>query len=156
MDAMVDDRVMFRQESLSDFREECEQIIEAHYQEIALDKNAQKLDPDWEEYERLEKLGRFWLMTARHRGMLVGYIVMLITKHLHYKSLVMAVEDIHYLSPEYRRGLLGYKLLAIADREMKKLGVKKCVFRTKFFKNHGKLFERLGYKPEDEVWGKVF
>jgi len=149
------DRVIFRREKLSYFRPGCEKILEDHYQEIAIQKHAQKLDPDWDEYERMEKLGRVWILAARHKGRLVGYVVMLITKSLHYRSLTVALEDIHYLAPEYRKGLTGYKMLAIADREMKKAGIKKCVFRTKMFKNHGKLFERLGYEPEDEVWSRI-
>lgn len=151
----IEDRVVFRRERLMDLRHECEEIIEAHYQEIALQKDAQKLNPDWDEYFRLERLGKVWLMTARHHGELVGYIVMIISHHMHYKTLSVALEDLHYLRPEYRKGLTGYRLISTAVKEMAKLGVKKCVLRTKFFKNHGKLFERLGFVREDEVWSRI-
>jgi GNAT superfamily N-acetyltransferase len=155
MDALVDSGVKFQRERLMDCREECTDIIQRHYEEIALSKNAQKLDPDWDEYDRLEKAGRVWLLTARHRDKLVGYFVMLVSTHLHYRTMTIALEDIHYLDPEYRKGWTGYRLISIAVKEMKRAGIKKCVLRTKLFKNHGKLFERLGFVPEDEVWSKI-
>jgi L-amino acid N-acyltransferase YncA len=153
--APTGNQIIYRRERLMDLRVECQQIIEEHYQEIALSKGVQKLDPDWAEYDRLEKMGKIWLMTARHQGVLVGYIVMIVSTHLHYKNMLMALEDIHYLRPEFRKGLTGYKLISLAVKSMERLGIKKIVLRTKFFANHGRLFERLGFVREDEVWSKT-
>jgi hypothetical protein len=82
--------VVFQRETIAVVRPEVQSLIEMHYEEVAQFKQAQKLDPDWEAYDRLEKTGKAWLMTARADGELVGYIVMLVGFHLHYKTLSTA------------------------------------------------------------------
>ena len=127
-------------------------LIEFHYEETAQFKTVQKLDPDWEAYAALERTGRLWTMTVRDRGILVGYIVMIVGRALHYKSIVMASEDIHYLLPEYRKGLTGYRLLAKAKQAMKDKGVKLMLMRCKAKQSHAALFERLDGELADLVY----
>lgn len=145
--------VVFAVESVSAIRQECLPLIDRHYDEIAQFKQVQKLDPDWDAYARLEVAGKSWVMTARASGVLVGYIVMLISTGLHYRKLVQAAEDIHYILPEYRRGLTGYRMLALTKKAMQARGVHTISFRTKSGdKDHGLLFERLGGVLHDLVY----
>jgi hypothetical protein len=147
--------VVFSRENIAGVFREIQVLIEQHYEEVAQFKAVQKLDPDWDAYERLEKTGKLWVMTARVDGNLVGYIVMIVGMHLHYKSLITATEDISFLLPAYRKGLTGYKLFSKTAKAMAALGVQMCVFRTKALKDHSKLFERLGFEPHDVVYAKI-
>ena len=127
-------------------------VVRRHYDEIAQFKDVQKLDPDFEAYDRLEKTGKLWVMTARSEGEFIGYIVMMITTDLHYRKMLRALEDIHFILPEHRKGLLGYKMLARTVEEMRAKGVQTITFRTKADQSHGVLFERLGGVLHDLVY----
>jgi hypothetical protein len=144
--------IAYRVEALAPVRRDIQPLIERHYEEIAQFKDMQKLDPDWETYETLERLGRLWVMTVRDHGALVGYIVMIVSKALHYKTLLMATEDIHYLLPEYRKGLTGYRLLAKTKQAMKEKGARMAIMRCKAGQSHAALFERLDGDLSDLVY----
>jgi len=144
--------ITYQVEALAEMRDEVLCLIDRHYEEIAQFKDAQKLDPDWEAYEALERAGKLWVMTVRDCDVLVGYIVMVINRNLHYKQLLMATEDIHFLLPAYRKGLTGYRLLARAKQAMRDRGAGMVVMRCKADKSHGALFERLGGKLSDLVY----
>jgi hypothetical protein len=130
-------------------------LLKQHWEEVAPHRDIQVLDPDWAVYETLERFGRLWVLSARDRGRLVGYIVMTLSQNMHYRKLKMATDDIHFLHPDYRRGLTGYRMLVLAEKAMAELGVGKCVFRTKFLLDHGKLFERRKFVKEDIIWTKM-
>jgi hypothetical protein len=127
-------------------------IVTKHYDEIAQFKDVQKLAPDFEAYDRMEKAGKLWVMTVRDEGILIGYIVMFLSNDLHYRELRRATEDIHFIVPEHRKGILGYKMLARMKEEMKLLGVHTITVRTKADNSHGVLFERLGGVLHDLVY----
>ena len=112
----------------------------------------QKLDPDWDFYYRVEAQDKLWVLTARSGGCLIGYTVMMLSSDPHYRKLMRATEDIHFLLPEYRKGLTGYRMLAKTKRAMKEKGAHTVTFRTKANANHGLLFERLGGVLHDLVY----
>lgn len=145
-------QIAFKIESLGLVREDILRLIDLHYEEVAQFKTVQKLDPDWDMYEAMERSGRLWVMTVRDHGTLVGYIVMIVSRALHYKTLLMASEDIHYLLPEYRKGLTGYRLIANAKRAMQEKGCKLMLMRCKAEKSHAALFERLDGELSDLVY----
>jgi hypothetical protein len=144
--------VTFQVESVKACRDEVMPLLEQHYEEIAQFKEVQKLDPDWDTYARIEEQGKLWVMTARSDGYLVGYIVMLLTRDMHYKTLMKATEDIHFLLPQFRKGLTGYRMLAKMKAAMKEKGVHTISLRTKANADHGVLFERLGGVLHDLVY----
>lgn len=127
-------------------------VVRKHYDEIAQFKDVQKLDPDFEAYDRMEQAGKLWVMTARKDGALVGYIVMFLANDLHYRNLLRATEDIHFILPEHRKGLTGYRMLALARDAMKAKGAHTITFRTKAENSHGVLLERLGGVLHDLVY----
>lgn len=144
--------VEFAVESISVIRDEAMPIVVRHYDEIAQFKQVQKLDPDWGVYLKAEEAGKLWVMTARRNGEIVGYIIMLLTFDMHYRKMFRATEDVHFLIPEYRKGLLGYRMLAKTKQAMANKGCKTITFRTKADADHGKLFERLGGVLHDLVY----
>lgn len=144
--------ISFAVEGVKAIREEGLALLDRHYEEIAQFKEVQKLDPDWNAYERAEEAGRLWVMTARCEGVMIGYIVMFLMRDMHYKSMLRATEDIHFILPEYRKGLLGYRLLLRMKQAMQEKGVQTITLRTKANADHGVLFERLGGVLHDLVY----
>lgn len=144
--------VTYQVETLKTSRVDCLPLVEAHYQEIAQFKDVQKLDPDWETYEALERSGALWIMTVRSEGNMVGYFVMTIGRARHYKTLLMACEDMHYLLPAYRKGMAGYLLIRKTLRAMKERGCKLVTLRCKAGMSHAVLFERLDGELTDLVY----
>lgn len=147
--------VVFAVEPFSLVYPEAKALLELHYDEIAPHKHILKLNPDVTVYQKMEQTGELCIVTARANKILIGYIVMLIKRHLHYRDTYVASDDIHFIHPYYRKGSLGLRLIAAAEKEMVLRKVKIMVLRTKAASNHGLLFERLGYKPLDIVYSKA-
>jgi GNAT superfamily N-acetyltransferase len=140
---------------VSVIRSEGMDLLARHWEEVATHQHVQVLDPDWPVYEAMERLGKLWVLTARDRGVLIGYVVMMLSRHLHYRTLLVATDDIRFLHPDYRRGWTGYRMIVMTEKAMAALGVRKCVLRTKFLLDHGKLFERRRFVKEDIVYSKI-
>lgn len=143
---------VYQVETLATVRADIQPLIERHYEEIAQFKDVQKLDPDWDVYAQIESQGKLWVMTARLDGVMIGYIVMLLSRDMHYRGLLRATEDIHFILPEHRKGLLGYRMLAKTKQAMKEKGARTVTLRTKANASHGVLFERLGGVLHDLVY----
>lgn len=148
----VEPEFTFQVEDVAAVQREGLPLLDKHYDEIAQFKQVQKLDPDWPVYYRIEEQGKLWVMTLRRHGEMIGYIVMMLTNDMHYRKLMRATEDIHFILPEYRKGLIGYRMLAKTVQAMKAKGAHTVTFRTKAEANHGKLFERLGGVLHDMVY----
>lgn len=146
--------VSFQQEFLCQVKDECIPLIERHWEEIAINKDRIKLNPDWEVYEKLEELGVLTIFTARHFGKLVGYFVVIVQSNIHYKDHVFASNDIIYLHPDYRKGMTGVKLIKFAEKCLKKDGVSVMVMNTKVHSPFDIILERLGFTPIERLYSK--
>lgn len=144
--------VVFAVENIAVIRDEAMDVVRQHYDQTAQFKEVQELDPDWEAYDRIEQAGKLWVMTAREDGRIVGYIIMLLSMDMHYRNLRRATEDVHFMIPEDRKGLIGYKMLSQTVNAMREKGVQTVTFRTKASDSHGVLFERLGGVLHDLVY----
>ncbi len=152
MDQAIDTTVKFQVENVAVWRDEGICLIGRHYEEIAQFKQVQILDPDWEAYERAESSGKVWVMTARQGGVMVGYIIMILSFDMHYRKMFRATEDVHFIAPEHRKGILGYRMLSLTKKAMIEKGCKTITFRTKANDSHGILFQRLGGVLHDLVY----
>jgi len=74
---------------------------------------------------------------------------------LHYKSCVTAIEDLYFVTKEFRKGRVGIKLFQYAEQVLKDRGVKRIVMHTKVHLDNTRLFEYLGYKMTDKVFTKM-
>jgi len=143
---------LFAVEKFSDVYPEAKQLLVLHWDEIAPHKELLTINPDLAMYETLERADKLCVITARHMGTLIGYVVMMICMHPHYVHVKSAIDDIHFLHPDHRKGSVGLRLLAAAKEEMQRRGVQLMSLRTKVGHNHGLLFERIGFKPQDVVY----
>lgn len=146
--------MQYQQERLNSFKDEIKPLIEKHWEEIALNQDTIKLNPDWDTYYKLEAMGFFKAYTARVDGKLVGYFTIIATKGLHYADHVFAATDIIYISPEYRKGRAGYGLIKFAEQQLKKDGVSILAINTKDHAPFDKLLQGMGYDLAERLYQK--
>ena len=146
--------------STKDMQENSEELLKEHYEELALNKDFVKLEPDWDRYYRLEELGMITVFLAKDEEKVVGYSVFFTHPHghIHYKSLKMASNDVLFLTKEYRtRSSAGLKLLRYADEYFRQHlgeGCKIC-YHIKASNDFSPILKRFGYNHEEVIMGKV-
>lgn len=147
--------VTYQQESLATCKEDAKELLQQHWEEIALNKDHIKLNPDWDAYYDLEEVGSLKIFTARYNGQLIGYFVVLCRKHLHYVDHVFAFNDILFVKKEYRKGLVGAALMKFAEKCLKEDGVSVMVVNTKRHKPFDSLLEWLGFTHIENIYSKL-
>jgi GNAT superfamily N-acetyltransferase len=136
-------------------------LIKMHYDEIALNKDEKPLNPDWARYEQMEAAGNLVCFTARDDGRMVGYSVFLLSWHLHYNTVRVAANDVLYLHPDYRKGMIGIRLIKYSEAELGKYGADWITFHVKFNKipddrkDFSPILHRMGYSDEEKMVGKM-
>jgi Acetyltransferase (GNAT) family len=148
-------KVSFAIELLAAAYAEASELTALHWQEVAAYKEITKINPDLDNYQQLENSGNLVLVTARTAGVLIGYIMMIIHPHPHYKHIMIGMDDLHFLHPEHRNGFTFMRMIDFTERKMSKRGVKIMVLRTKASKDHGQLFVRLGYQLQDLTYTRL-
>lgn len=146
--------VKYQQEFLDSVVDDTKPLLEEHWEEVALNKDKIKINPDWDAYYTLEGQGNLKIFTARSEGVLVGYFVVLVSPHIHYKDHLFAKNDLIYLSPEYRKGFTGVKLIKFAEKCLKEDGVSVMVVNTKNHKPFHKIMEFLKFSPAETLYSK--
>lgn len=145
----------FAIENLAKVRREIEPLLMEHWNEIALNKDIIKLNPDWREYARLDELNALRIYTARKDGELMGYFVIMVSRSLHYKDHLFANNDIVFLTKPARKGLTGLKLVKFAIESLKAEGVTKLHINTKTHQPFDPIMARLGFEEIETVFSKV-
>jgi len=147
--------ITYQQESIASCKGEIEYLLYLHWEEIALNKEVIKLNPDWDAYYELEDTGSLKIFTARFDGELVGYFVVLCRKHLHYVDHLFAFNDLIYLRKDHRKGFTGAKLMKFAEKCLREDGVSVMIVNTKRHKPFDSLLEWLGYKHTENIYSKL-
>jgi GNAT superfamily N-acetyltransferase len=147
--------IAYKEESFDDVIGEIKPLLELHYEEIANNKEVIKLNPDYDMYKKLCDAGLMRIITARDDNKLIGYCICVIKYHLHYKDSLTALNDIFYISKDYRKGLIGVKLFIKTEEILKKYGVQRVIMNTKMHHDVGAIFDRLGYKETERVFTKI-
>ena len=146
--------ITYQVEKYSDCVEELKQLYPEHYEELSVTKSI-PLEPNYEVYKNIEDIGILKVVTCRNDKELIGYILFIVTPHLHYKSCITAVEDIYFVKKDYRRGRTGIKLFQFAEKYLKEQGVHRVIFGTKVHLDNSKLFEYLGYTFFEKLYTKM-
>lgn len=134
---------------------EIERLMHHHWAEITTDVN-RPLSLAMPEYAALNSAGMVAAVEARCLGVLVGYVVLLLLKPLHYSYLKIASDDAHYIAPKHRSFKVARGLFDMAELVAKAHGADLIRFHTKATEgvNRDRLFEHLGYTPEDHTFMK--
>lgn len=146
--------VKYQQEFLSTTVDEAKDLLNSHWEEIALNKEHIKLNPDWEVYQSLEDQGKLKIFTARDNDILVGYFVVVVGVNMHYKDHVFACNDVLYLSKEHRKGFTGIKLIKFAEKCLKNDGVSVLTINTKVHQPFDRLMDFLKFRKVERVYSK--
>ena len=147
--------INFDVEKYAQVNEDIKDLIKLHYEEIAVNKDVIPLDPDWDKYKHLCDNELLITITVRDEGKLIGYSIFFITNHLHYKSTKYANNDLLFLHPDYRAGMLGLRLIRESEKILKEKKVDKILWHIKFNKDFRIILHRLGYVDEDVIVGKI-
>lgn len=146
--------ITYQQEFLVNIQKELELLLTDHWEDVAVNKDVIKLNPDWDAYHNLEDSGALKIFTVRVDEKLVGYFVVILRNHIHYKDHLYAFNDALFLKHEYRKGLTGAKLMKFAEKCLKDDQVSVLVVNTKRHKPFDGLLEWLGYSHVENVYSK--
>lgn len=144
--------IVYGLEKIEAVLDEIRPLLAAHWEEIAHFRDF-ALDPAWDEYAKAQERGALRIFTARYSGHLVGYLIYVVGPGLHYKSTLQAIQDIYFVTEQYRGGL-GRRLLRFAEACLKEEGVKVTYQHVKAAHNFGPMLERQGYELVDLIYGK--
>lgn len=133
---------------------EIETLIEAHWSEIAIDRDKIPLDVDVDQYFAMDDANRLHVLTVRDNSRLIGYHIAIVSGMLHYKSTLHAITDVYFILPEYRKGTVGLRMFKEFEQRMRNVGVQKLFTGTKRHKDMGQLFEYLGYDETERLFTK--
>ena len=147
-------KLEFALESYTQVKREIQPLIKEHYEAIALHKDVIKLNPDWKQYAKMDAVNALRVYTARSGGDLVGYFVVVVSKSLHYQDHLFATNDIIYLSPKYRKGTAGIRLIKYAEEQVKAEGITLLVINTKAHAPFDAILERQGFELTERVYSK--
>ena len=136
--------ITYQTEGFKDCLPELKDLFEDHYQEIGNDPENIKLNPDYDTYFELERLGKVHLVTVRYNNKIVGYNLSLLAPLLHFKHILNAHNDAIYVDKEYRKGTVGYRLIKFTMVSLKNLGVDCITIHTKTKQPFDRLCEKLG------------
>mgnify|MGYP001250854184 FL=1 len=146
------EKVTYQIENFYTLKQQVDELFQKHWEEIALYKDKMKLNPDWEFYEHLYQEGMLGLYTARKGSKLIGYFVVIAKPHPHYKDHLVAANDIIFVDPDHRKGLVGYKLIKFAKENLKQLGVSVLAVNIKVHKPFDKVLQRLGFENTERLY----
>lgn len=146
--------ITYQQEFLENCEKDFRDLIELHWEEIALNKDKIKLNPDWDAYWGLEQGGHLKIFTARDDGKLVGYFVVIVSRHIHYKDHLFADNDIIYLHKDYRKGFTGIRLIKFVEKCLKEDGISVLKINTKVHQPFDKLMLFLKFGLVERVYTK--
>ncbi len=146
--------MQFSIEKVADFKHEIQPLLEMHWEQIALNKDKIKLNPDWDNYITLNENGLLVAYIARDEGKLIGYFIVVVSPSMHYKDHKFAVCDIIFVNPKYRKGMTGYKLIKYAEDNLKEMGVSCIHINTKIHAPFDKLLEKMQYNCIERLYSK--
>jgi hypothetical protein len=144
--------ISYSEESFENLWPLMQDHILAHWHEVGAFPE-HEVDPDIDRAISLQNHGAMACFAAKDGKKLVGYVVDLIQFHPHYKTVKMAICDLHYIDPDYRakcaRGFT--KFVEKVEREM---GVYARVTRSKRANRAGDFFKAMGYNEAEVAWMK--
>lgn len=136
--------ISYEKLSVKEFFPSVKDLIDKQYEELVVDKDVLKLDINVEIYQELERLGMTEFHVIKDDGNPIGFQCWLISKHLFYKSAMIATAQSLYIDPKYRKGTFAYKFLKWTINEIKKHKPQQITMPVTSTIDHGVLLERLG------------
>ena len=138
-----------------------EELLAAHWDEVACDKDEIPLAPDWPRAFHLQRAEVLYTAGLRKDGRLIGYNAFHVTPHIHYRHSLHAVNDVIFLDPD-ARGAAGIKLVRGVEGMLREMGVAKILYRSKVHVRIGHrrgtigdMLARMGYRHDEDVYSRL-
>lgn len=147
--------VTFAVEGWFAVKDEMSHLWPDHWQEVAVNKEQIKLDPDLDTYAAFANAGMLHIVVARKEGEVIGYHFSIVRPHLHYRQSLSAFTDIYYIAPQYRTGRTPLRLFEYVEKTLKARGVQKMFTGTKLSLDAGPLFEHMGWTETERLFVKM-
>jgi hypothetical protein len=128
----------FQEESIFSALEEAKPLLKKHWEESESHYGF-PLDPDYDLYLTLQAQGLLRSYSARVDGKLIGYAVYLVKNSHHYKTVLMAKQDVIFIEKPFRTKL---DFVEWTYLQLRKIGVKCVVVNVKA---HNKSFHEYVY-----------
>jgi GNAT superfamily N-acetyltransferase len=129
-------------------------LLGAHWQEVGKFKELTQVKPRLEQYQALDEQGAFLGLIAEAGSEVVGYSANFFVHNMHYADLYFCQNDVLYVTPGYRKGRLGLKLIEETVRIAKQRGAKLMLWHAKEDTALHALLPRLGYEVLDVIHAK--
>ena len=115
-----------------DFKTTVQSLLEEHWQEVAKNKELMVLAPDWERYQALHAAGMMFTLYAWDDDYnLLGYSCNILDRHMHYKGLTVASNDVLFVSKAHRASSVGLRLMAATKAAAKVHGAQLMLWHAK-------------------------
>lgn len=125
-----------------------------HWREVASYSDI-PLDPDFNEYLRVARLGFTRCYTARQAGRIIGYGLYFLAVNAHYRSSLQARQDLFYVEPMRGRAWIASALSRFADERLAADGAQVCYHHVKLAHPAlGRVLERQGYKAVETIYAR--
>lgn len=140
----------FALESATDVVEEVVELIQGHHNETGtLDDG--EFAPDIARYLEMDRAGFMRVFTARSGGKLVGYCILYVMPHLHYRHTLWAHQDSWFLCRNYRgRGSLLF--LKFMDQKLAEEEVSVVLRGCHVRNDYSRLLKHIGYEKNSVVY----
>jgi GNAT superfamily N-acetyltransferase len=147
----------FQRETLFDVIEEVQPLLDAHYLELAKNRDRVRLNPDWTRYTEMEAAGTLLLFTARKDGRLIGYACFFACAHPHYRDLMLVSNDLLFLDAEHRVGRTGVRLIKFCEEQVRALYASEVslTWHAKENTTLAAILPRMSYGIQDIVFSKL-
>lgn len=147
--------IAFHVEPWASFKTEAADLFPRHWQEVALNRDAIKLNIDFGTFDRLDEAGQLHVVVARDDG-IAGYWLGVIHPHLHYRDSLTAYTDVFYMRQESRRDTWAFvRMLKFVESSLKAKGVQKMFISSKCHKDLSPIFEHAGMTRSEVVYTKL-
>lgn len=129
-------------------------LFNTHWEDLALNKDKVKLNPQYEVYRDKERKGELFAASIREDGRIVGYYIGFIGRALHYADMLMCTPDIYYIHPAARFKNAGTVLFNFVEMELRRRGVQYWVVGDKNHKALGAFFEFHSFTKIENYYSK--
>jgi GNAT superfamily N-acetyltransferase len=152
--ALRESPVLFARERIVEVFGEITPLLQAHWEEIAHYPDI-PLNPDYDRYVQAERNDQLRIFTVRLESKLIGYAIYGVNVGMHYRTCLIALQDILFVLPSHRRGRIALRLIEYADRQLQGEGVQVVIQHVK--SSHpalARLLELQKYELMDHIYTK--
>jgi len=142
-------------ESVAQMWDDMQALLVEHWNEIAHNKEDIPLAPDRSRYESMEANGRLLAIACREDGKIIGYSVFCVLYHMHYMTSLVGVNDVLFVSKEFRKTRAGLMLKRESEKRLKELGAVQIVWRIKPENDWSKILTHDGYEVLETAFSKL-